>query len=342
MEILDPTKIPNWDEMLLNTPGYSFFHSKAWARCLMDSYGYRPLYFASLNGSSFQTLIPFMEVRNLLNVPRGVSLPFTDYCEPIHSGGDLLAPIVDQIYEYGKKAGWKNYELRKKSSNSEGNPVATVFKGHTVDLSGGTKNTYKGFSGSTRRNIRKAVKEGVNTVRCQSWEGIEKYYALHCLTRKEHGIPPQPIFFFRKIYENIIGCGLGSVFIASYGGKAIGAAVFFHLGAESVFKYGAYDRRYQKLRPNNLVMWEGIKWYSENGYRSLCLGRTDPDDIGLIRFKDGWGAEQKEIRYYRYDYAKGGFINACPMTSKLPARILRQMPHSVLRLIGRIFYKYSG
>jgi hypothetical protein len=48
MEIIDPTNFPNWDELLLSTPGYSFFHSSAWARVLKDSYGYTPWYFASI------------------------------------------------------------------------------------------------------------------------------------------------------------------------------------------------------------------------------------------------------------------------------------------------------
>jgi len=31
-----------------------------------------------------------------------------------------------------------------------------------------------------------------------------EYYRLHCLTRKRHGLPPQPTGFFQKIQEHII------------------------------------------------------------------------------------------------------------------------------------------
>ncbi len=29
---------------------------------------------------------------------------------------------------------------------------------------------------------------------------------------------------------------------------------------------------------NNLIMWEAIKWYSNNGYESFCFGRTEIKD----------------------------------------------------------------
>jgi hypothetical protein len=45
------------------------------------------------------------------------------------------------------------------------------------------------------------------------------------------------------------------------------------------------------LRANNLVMWEAIRWFSRNQFRSLHFGRTDQVQEGLMQFKRGWGAE---------------------------------------------------
>lgn len=83
LEIIDPTQYPNWDELLLSTPGSSFFHTSSWARVLKEAYGYTPKYFTEFDGGHISTLIPVMEVDSFLTGRRGVSLPFTDYCEPL-------------------------------------------------------------------------------------------------------------------------------------------------------------------------------------------------------------------------------------------------------------------
>ena len=72
----------------------------------------------------------------------------------------------------------------------------------------------KSFRESTRRNIRQAEKEGVEVTLRHTREALAAFYRLHCLTRRYHGLPPQPWSFFEKIHEHIIApaeglCGLG-------------------------------------------------------------------------------------------------------------------------------------
>ena len=40
----------------------------------------------------------------------------------------------------------------------------------------------------------------------------------------------------------------------------VAGAVFFHFKDEVILKYGASDRKFLYLRPNNLVMWEAFKY----------------------------------------------------------------------------------
>ena len=94
------------------TPGHSFFHSSAWARVLKDSYGYTPLYFATIKNGQFTTLVPVMEVNSFITGKRGVSLPFTDYCEPIINANVEFVDLFNSLIEYGKKRGWKYVEIR--------------------------------------------------------------------------------------------------------------------------------------------------------------------------------------------------------------------------------------
>ena len=341
-KIINPLDYPGWDELLLKTPDSSFFHSSQWARVLHESYNYKPLYFSSINDNAFRTLIPLMEVRSILTGKRGVSLPFTDYCEPIMTDNESFQASLNMIIEYGRKAGWKSIEMRTGNSFPRETSPFSCYCGHTLNLTKGEEQIYSNFRDSTRRNIRKAINEGVEVTINNSWESIKEFYRLNCLTRREHGLPPQPYYFFKKIYEHVISKDLGFVALASHGKKTIAGAVFFHLGEKALYKYGASDKYYQHLRANNLVMWETIKWYSQNGYKSLCFGRTEPENKGLIQFKNGWGAKESRIFYYKYDMGKGAFVKDSSGATGFYNKLFSHMPLPLLKLSGTLLYKHMG
>jgi len=342
LQILDPTQYPNWDQLLISIPGSSFFHTSAWARVLKEAYGYTPKYFTEFNANRISTLMPIMEVRSSFTGRKGISLPFTDYCDPIVSDGINFQEAINCVLVEGKERNWKYLELRNIKDLSPFAFPSLTYLGHTLNLSNKEDQIFFSFRDSTRRNIKKAVKKGVKAEILNSLESVKKFYELNCMTRKQHGLPPQPFSFFEKMHGFVVSNNLGHVILGSYGQKAIAGAVFFHFGNKAVFKYGASDMAYQGLRANNLVMWEGIKWYSQKGYKSLCFGRTEPENRGLIQFKSGWGTTEQKINYYHYDFRKQGFISATSRVTGFHNKIFRRMPIPLLRALGSIYYKHLG
>jgi hypothetical protein len=342
LEIINPLDYPGWDEIVLSNPKCSFFHSTQWSRVLHESYDYKPLYFSSIDNNDFSTLIPFMEVKSFLTGKRGVSLPFTDYCDPITTDDESLQSSVDMIIEYGRKAGWKSIEMRPGNNFPKEFSPSSFYYGHTLDITQGEKTIFSNFRESTKRNIKKAVKEGVQTSICTSLKSLKEFYRLNCLTRREHGLPPQPWSFFKKIYDHIIFGNFGFVILASFHNKTIAGAVYFHLGDRAIYKYGASDKKYQRIRANNLVMWEALKWYTENGYKSLCFGRTEPENKGLMQFKNGWGAKKHLIHYYKYDLIKKSFVRDSSKISGIHNSIFKNTPLPLLKLTGSLLYRHMG
>jgi hypothetical protein len=340
--IIDPTSYPGWDNLLLSTPRGTFFHSSSWARVLKHSYGYSPCYFASIDTERLVALIPVMEVNSFLTGRRGVSLPFTDYCDSIPDGEVKFQDLLDFIIKYGKKRRWKSLELRGGANLLPDALPSVSYLGHTLNLSRNEEYIFSGFRDSTKRNIKKAIKEAVEVKINNSSVSIKEFYRLNCMTRKNHGLPPQPLHFFKKVFEYIISSKSGLVVLASFGGRYIAGALFFHFGDSAIFKYGASDNRYRHLRANNLVMWEAIRWYVQNDYKSLFFGRTDFDNQGLIQFKSGWGATEQEINYYRYDFKKEAFVSGSSRVTGFHNKIFRNIPISILTKIGALVYKHAG
>jgi len=346
IQIINPTQHKGWEDLILSHPEGSFFHSSAWARVLSESYGYVPKYFAMIRNEKLVSLLPVMEVNSLFTGKRGVSLPFTDYCEPILNNNVSFLELLNQMIEFGKKRDWKYFEFRFTESNLQ--PLTSnlqpfiLFVRHTLNLSKDSDLILSGFRDSTRRNIRKAIGEGVKVKSSNTTEGMKEFYRLNSLTRKEHGLPPQPYRFFVKVLEHIISRDLGQVFLASHDRKNIAGAIYFHFNGKAYYKYGASDKNYQHLRPNNLVMWEAIRCYSGNGTRSLCMGRTEPDHEGLLQFKSGWGTTEQPIRYYRYDFKKGSFVSGSSKVTGFHNRIFKLLPMSILHQVGNLLYKHAG
>ncbi len=363
IQILDPTQYKGWDDLILTNPDYSFFHSLAWARTLFESYHYTPQYFTIIHDGRVLALMPIMEVNSFLTGRRGISLPFTDYCKPIYNGNIGFVPLFNQVIEFGRKHGWKYIELRVNhnlipnsfSPNSNGLSLthnsqpetcsiipSLTYLGHVLDLSRGEEQVFSSFRDSTKRNTQKAMRENVEVEIDHSLESVKEFYRLHCLTRREHGLPPQPFHFFKKIYDHVISKNLGMVVLASLGQEKVAGAVYFHFGEKAVYKYGASDKKFQHLRANNLVMWKAIQWYSQNGYKSLCFGRTELENQGLIQFKSGWGTLEQQINYYRYDLKKGSFVPGSSKVTGFHNKIFRNLPIPILNKIGALLYKHIG
>lgn len=342
MDIINPADWPQWDDLVLATNGYSFFHSVSWAKVLSSSYHYKPTYFTLSEKGKLRALIPIMEVRSLLTGTRGVSLTFTDYCEPIVEDPAIFPDLFDQIIDFGRKSGWKYIELRGGQEFLPYAPASDRYLGHTLQLCADERELFARFSGSTRRGIKKAIQEGVETEVCTTLQSVREFYELHCMTRKRHGVPPQPFHFFRNIYDFIISQNHGFVLLASHHGENIAGAVYFHFGNRALYKYGASNMDQQHLRANNLVMWEAVRWYSLNGYASFCFGRTDCNNIGLRQFKNGWGASERTISYYKYDIEQEEFISNDPDKKTIEKLLLKNLPNSILKGIGHMFYKHMG
>ena len=194
-----------------------------------------------------------------------------------------------RLVQEGKKRQWKYIELRGGTDFLGDGPASAWFYRHTLDLTPGDAKLFKGLRDSTRRNIKKAEKEGV-TVRFETTpEALREFYRLNCLTRREHGLPPQPWQFFEHLHEEILAKGMGSVALADYKGNTIAANVYLHTNGDAIYKYGASDKAHQNLRANNVIMWEAIKLYAGKGFKSLCFGRSGARKRGPAPVQDRLG-----------------------------------------------------
>ena len=342
LEVINPVENKNWNELLLATSGHSFFHTSNWADVLQKTYKYTPTFFVSYGENKITNLLPVMEVKSFLTGKRGVSLPFTDFCEPLVVEGQQFRIMLDKAVSFGKKRNWKYLGIRGGESYLSAEQPADIFYCHKLDLTLGQKQLFLNLRDSTKRNIKKAQKEKVSISITTSWQAMKAFCSLNTLTRREHGLPPQPFNFFRNLHDLVIKKDLGFIVTASANNIVIAANVYFTFGNEVTYKYGASDKQFHRLRANNLVMWEAIRWSVNNGFKELSFGRTEPENAGLRQYKRGWGGREYLRRYYKYDLQKDKLVNDTSGISPLFENIFHRLPLHSLNILGRLFYRHMG
>jgi hypothetical protein len=337
---MNPLVEREWDDAINAHPDATIFHSTAWARVLVDTYGHRPCYVQmSLNGSPL-ALVPMMEVQSVLTGSRGLCLPFSDYCAPLTFstfGHELVAQKLQQI---ARERSWGYFELRDRSVVPGNVPASESYYGHSLDLRIGPVALISNFSSAVQRAVRKARRSGLNvSIQCSA-DAMAQFYKLHVRTRRRHGVPPQPRSFFKNIQRHLISSGLGFIVLVECQKGPIAAAVFFKLGRHAVYKFGASDERLQELRANNLAMFEAIRYLAERGAEALHFGRTERENQGLRRFKLSWGATEETIDYVRFDTASASWKHSSDRRSTFHKRLFRMLPASLNRLAGAMIYPH--
>ena len=337
----NPLDISNWNELVLEHPGYSFFHTKEWAKVLSVTYDYKPIYFCILKDNRLVSAIPTMLVKSIFTGKRLVSLPYTDRCEPLINSSEDTDELKNDILKYCKENKINRIEFRASARLFQYEPPAHTDLYYLLDLHRSEDEIFRSFSENTRRNIKKAIKNSVQVFKQNNEEGLRLFYSMLCKTRKRHGIPPQPFSFYKNFYRQIILKNAGDIRLAQSENKIIAGAIFMHIGKRAIFKYGASDTVFKNSGANHFIMWEAIKEYNRLGYEELDLGRTEKGNEGLKRYKLGFDTKEGLIHRDILDVK-----SKKPILTKIKAsdfnKAFSKLPVTVLRLIGKLTYKHFG
>jgi hypothetical protein len=340
IKILSPLEFPNWNEQVADLPGATIFHSSNWARVLSDSYGYKPRYFTALGAGRISGCIPMMQVDSFITGRRGVGLPFSDFCQPL-GDDESVQELWHRVVNHANVNNWKHVEIRGDNAVCQSVPSSSIFMVHTIDLNTTESGVWANIKESARRNVKKAAKNNVYIHRSQSMKAIKTFYRLNCITRQRHRLPPQPYQFFKNIQRYLLSTGNGFILLAIWNKIAIAAAVFFQFNGLLVYKFAASDMAYQHLRANNQLIWHAIKIGIKERFIGFHFGRTDSENHGLLQFKRGWGSDEQNIHYFKYNLKERQFIKK-KSESKASYALFKKMPMPLLKFSGQILYRHVG
>lgn len=342
VHVLDPLTDPRWDDLVARHPRASVFHTQGWLDALKRTYGYEPFTLTTTGAGPLDDGLAFCRVRTWA-ARRLVSLPFSDHCEPLVEAPSALAAMVEWLDLERREGGWRSFELRP-CTPSGGRPVGVAetqrFMLHTLDLRRPAADIFRAFhSSSTQRAIRRAEREGLEYDAGRSRAHLEEFFGLLRLTRRRHGLPPQPLEWFRQLLASF-GERL-TIHLARHESTAVAVILTLTFKRTMVYKYGGSDAAHHARGGMPFLFWRAIQQAQAAGIEALDLGRSDLDQEGLIAFKDHLGATRSELTYYGRpgrpaDQTRQGVL------SSAARRVAAHLPDAALDFTGRVLYRHLG
>lgn len=340
---LDPLRDPRWHEVVKQHPSASLFHTPGWLKALQQTYGCTPsVLTTSPPDQPLTNGLVFCRVESWLTGRRLISLPFTDYCEPLSATGDDILPLVAGLQELSSAGLYQYTELRPLTPFPAPPPnfeISQSFYHHQVDLHPGADAVYKCFhKDCIRRKIRRADKEGLVLTEGHTPDDLRHFHHLLLQTRRRHGLPPQPLAWFRNLADCLDTAA--TIRMARKNGQPI-AGIFTATHANTLYyKYGASDAAFHRLGAMPFLFWHAIQDAIRGGLEVLDLGRTDCDNLGLIKFKEHWGATRATVSYWRTPAQMPQPVTGKTWKSRIMRSLCTHLPDRALTALGALLYRH--
>lgn len=215
---------------------------------------------------------------------------------------------------------------------------------HDLDLTPDLDTVFKNFhKDCTQRKIRRAEREGVTYQEGLSRSLLDTFLGLYVRTRKQHLAPPQP----RKWFEHLIA-SFGQAIkirVAFKGGQPLAAIVTLRHKKTLVYKYGCSDPALRNLGGTHGLLWRCIAEAKSEGLQEFDLGRSDPDNLGLLKFKDRWNSKRSVLTYSRYtrsNTSKNNYRSGVDRRSEFAKHLVSRLPDKMFCSIGALLYRHIG
>ena len=298
LKTIDPTTDPLWLQLVTDSPS-TLFHSPEWCQVLTDTYGFAPEATVLVDEHDVPRAgFLYVNIDDAMD-PRIVSLPFSDFCDPIVRDmadwealiGDLVnsdhriqlrclhgdVPLGDARFETVGRARW-----------------------HAIDLDRDLDDIWNGLDSSARQSIRKARNQGVEIRVAESKSDLRAFFELHLGVRKrKYELLAQPYRFFEQIWERLLSRDRGALLLGLHQGRVVSGIMFLEWQQTLFYKFNASDDSQLSVRPNDVLIWAGIEHAKARDLRRFDFGLSDWDQEGLLRYKRKYATVEKPIYFLR-------------------------------------------
>jgi len=293
---------PEWDEFATRHTDLIFYQS-VWSQVLKEGLGGQPLYFYLKDGGEIVAGLPGVLLSFKIFKILYASIPYG------HLIGEksYYSAFLQLLEEEFRRKGIDQVRLTESPfsdsySLESFKPIST--KCTLLDLRGYDKEKiWEGYKKNIRRDVRKAQRSGITIRGVDSKEDIRIFYRLYLSSmERNRAMAKYPLRWFEAVYEEMVEKGLGAFLFAELEHEVIAGAVFIKSPTSIHYFHNGSKYGFLKFCPNELLIHSALEEAIEKGNPFFDFMGSDPNDASLIRFKEKWGAQSKDICTYVKDY----------------------------------------
>jgi hypothetical protein len=196
-----------------------------------------------------------------------------------------------------------------------------------VDLSQPEAQLWRQLNRGNKSKIHHAQRSGVTIVHGNSDADLDGFSTLYSRTMERRDAASWYRFGDEFVFR--LRARLGDrlqQFTAKVGEQPIAAALFIYASDVLHYFLGGSDERYLSLRPNNLLMFEAIRWAKANGFRLVNLGGGYQPGDSLLQFKLSFSKSTLPFYTYTATHMTDAYDELCGLRAKNDATRGRREP----------------
>jgi len=321
-----------WNAFVDNEPSGSFYMQYGWRNINERILGHRAHYLAAYRDNVICGVLPLVAVNSALFGKILCSMPFVNQGGPCAADMPSALALCAAAQRKADQLQVDYLELRSPRQLDTQLSAATHKVNMPVTLHADPESLFNGFAKSHRRNLRRAMKEGVEL----RSGGIELFPDFKIVIEnlwRSLGTPMYTPDFFASVLRTFPN---RSRIFAVYKDNQVVAAMLVGYGngtAESM--WGGSHPDFRHLDANYVLYWEMIRDACLQGLKRFNLGRST-NDSGGTQFKSKWNAvtEQQYWYFYRPDGGPMPQLNVGNPKFRLAIETWKRLPLTLTRLIG--------
>ena len=291
-----------WDEFASRYTDLIFYQS-VWSQVLKEGLGGQPLYFCLRERGDIVAGLPGVLLNFRIFKILYASIPYGN----LIGKQEYFGPFIEILEDEFRKRRIDQVRMTE-SPFSTPYPLDSfkplIAKCTLLDLRRfGQERFWESYREEIRRAIRKAQKKGLYVKPATSRNEVEVFYRLYLSSmERNRAAAKYPLRWFHAFYEILIQRGMGDILFAMKGeGQYAAGVVLVHSATSYHYLHNGSVADDLEARPNDLTVDYIIRKGVKEGKAVLDFMGSDRDDLSLIRFKEKWGSQSRDIYTYIKD-----------------------------------------
>lgn len=347
----DARQAAEWEQYIISHPASGPYHRLVWPEVFQRIFHYRCWRVIARRAGAIVGAMTLYRIPTLSGAML-VTVPFRDRGDVLHDDEEVLAALLQHAIGLTRAQRCRSLLLKSASlppmhaGDAKSFSVKNDWIRSYVTLPANMQEYWKELDPQVRNKIRQGERFGLEFI-APLGDDAERDKAMAVLrdTQRRLGIPPFPREFYRCLSQALEQQGAGLMCGVRHSGRLLAATLLLHHRDTVVYAYAGSLREAWRLRVNDFLIWNCLRYASSVGARVFEFGSDSKHQADLLSFKKKWLAEQTPM--HLLCHAPGGgkrgieWRDSSAGVYPLVRKVVSRLPRPVYNLTG-LLTRYLG